>query len=67
MNSYREQKLIDICFELVATVLDHSNYWKGKSMEEKMGWVSRQLKLCGFETTPCGASWGILHEDNLPI
>jgi hypothetical protein len=23
-------------------------------------WVSKQLKACGFETSPCGASWGVL-------
>lgn len=58
----REQKLIDICFELVATVLDvdcRDTFIK-MSQEDRMLWVANQLKQCGFNTVPCGASWGIL-------
>lgn len=23
-------------------------------------WVADQLRKCGFDTAPCGASWGVL-------
>jgi hypothetical protein len=62
-NNSKEQKLIDICFSLVACAIDYSDYWEGKSIEEKMLWVSNQLKICGFETIPAGSSWGILKDD----
>lgn len=58
----QEQKLIDICFELVLTAT-HPNhrhdFWK-KTRDEKAAWVAEQLRGCGFDTTPCGASWGVL-------
>lgn len=58
----REQKLVDICFELVltATSEQHSEYFRKLSVEAKARWVADQLKGCGFNTTPCGASWGVL-------
>ena len=57
-----EQKLVDICFQLVHTVLD-KNYHEGfvaMSIEDQATWVSQQLSGCGFETTPVGMSWGYL-------
>ena len=61
MNCERsdEQKLIDICFELVLVATQNKKFCK-KSNEEKAAWVARQLRLCGFETEPMGASWGVL-------
>lgn len=54
-----EQKLIDICFELVLVATQNKKFCK-KSNEEKAAWVARQLRLCGFDTEPMGASWGVL-------
>jgi len=51
-----EQKLIDIMFEIALTV-KHTNL---QTNEEIASWVAKQLKECGFETEPCGSSWGIL-------
>ena len=58
----REQKLVDLCFEMVLAVTSkaHADAFKVKTNEEKAEWVAKTLKECGFETTPCGASWGVL-------
>lgn len=55
-----DQQLIDIMFQVVMTM--HQNPWFiGKSQEEEVAeWLRGQLKNCGFETEPCGASWGVL-------
>lgn len=56
-----EQKLIDIMFDVAMTM--HQNPWFiDKSQEEVAEWLRGQLKACGFETEPCGASWGILKQ-----
>lgn len=53
------QELIDIMFEVAITM--HNNVWFiGKSQEEVAEWLRGQLKECGYETEPCGASWAIL-------
>ena len=57
MATEREQKLVDIMFEVAQLSATHFHY---KSREEHMAWVAKQLKECGFETTPCGMSWGML-------
>ena len=59
-NNLESQRLIDICFSLVSCALDHADYWKNKPIEEKMTWVSNQLRDCGFDTIPSGMSWGVL-------
>ena len=58
------QKLVDLCFELVLTITDelHIEEFKIKSNKEKAAWVARQLKSMGFETMPCGMSWGVLKD-----
>lgn len=53
----REQKLVDIVFE-VAIV--SAKYMNGKPNDEIAAWVAHQLKECGFDTKPCGMSWGVL-------
>ena len=58
----REQKLIDICFDLVITATSNPKFC-ALSNEEKARWVSRSLELCGFKTVPVGASWGILQNE----
>lgn len=30
------------------------------TIEQRAEWVANQLRGCGFDTHPCGASWGIL-------
>jgi hypothetical protein len=55
----REQKLIDIMFEIALTIKD-SKVLQKKTNEELCAWVSGQLKTCGFDTEPMGASWGVL-------
>jgi len=56
-QQYCEQKLVDIMFEIAFLSAEHFN---GKSREDIATWVAGQLADMGFETTPCGASWGIL-------
>lgn len=56
-----KQKLVNICFEIAMTVRD-SDKLKKMSNENLCLWVADQLKKCGFETTPCGCSWGVLIE-----
>ena len=58
----KEQKLVDICFDLVLTATASPKFC-GLSNEEKALWVSRSLYLCGFETIPVGSSWGILQDE----
>jgi hypothetical protein len=50
------QRLIDICFSLVAMANDKGT--KKLPLNEAMFWVSDQLKQCGFPTIPCGSCWG---------
>ncbi len=53
-----DQELIDICFELVLHSRD--DRLQNKSTEEVAAWVADQLRKCGFDTKPIGASWGVL-------
>lgn len=59
MPTGREQKLVDIMFE-IAIMLHTNPYMKDKTVEELAAWVVDQLKKCGFETQPCGGSWAVL-------
>jgi len=63
-NRSKEQKLVDICFELVLTITakEHIKIFSKKSNEEKAEWVAKQLKGCGFSTHLVGASWGMLEK-----
>jgi hypothetical protein len=58
----REQKLIDICFELVLTATDpkYNKALLALPIEDRAAWVASNLASCGFKTEPCGASWGVL-------
>lgn len=60
MAIYREQKLIDIMFEIGLTIASHEFFANHKSNETVAKWISEQLKKCGFETEPTGSSWGVL-------
>ena len=60
----REQKLVDLCFEMVLLVtsdvcIDH---FRQMTAVEKAKWVSDTLKECGFSTKAIGSSWGVLEE-----
>ena len=57
-----KQKLLDIMFEIALTIKDNDSL-NMKNDEEMAEWVQRQLKLCGFESKPCGSSWGVLTEN----
>lgn len=57
----REQKLINICFELVMTARDWNDF-QFKSYEDLAEWVAKNLRGCGFDTEPCGSSWGVLKQ-----
>ncbi len=59
MNNAERQKLIDITFQIAsATKLEKSI--RDLPHEQYMEWVAKQLRLCGYDTTPVGASWGVL-------
>lgn len=47
----REQKLVDICFELVATVTDHeySKHFRNMSIDDRMTWVAEQRACRGCD------------------
>ena len=54
-----KQQLIDIVFQIGLVIAD-SKVLQGMSNEKVAQWIAQQLKECGFETKPCGSSWGIL-------
>lgn len=60
----REQELIDIMFQVAQfSAIYHgakseSEYFERR--DEHMEWVAKQLRGCGFDTVPMGASWGVL-------
>lgn len=67
----REQELIDICFSLVLTATmkpggditeENLKVFREGTNEDKAEWVAKQLRESGFDTFPCGASWGVLKE-----
>jgi hypothetical protein len=62
MSESREQKLIDICFQLVMTLHNHQDFLASKSRDEIAAWVANTYRDCGFPTTPIGSSWGVLIE-----
>lgn len=59
-NKNREQKLVDICFEIGITMSDPRHDFSKKSVEERALYIARQLEELGFKTSPVGASWGVL-------
>ena len=62
MSNNREQQLVDILFQ-VASMTKIEKSIQSMKHEEYMGWVAKQLELCGFKTFPCGASWGVLERN----
>ena len=56
----KEQKLVDICFEMAITLQMNQEWLKKQSREDVADWVADILKKNGFPTTPCGMCWGVL-------
>jgi hypothetical protein len=54
-----KQRLINIMFEVALMIKDSKELQKLPN-DELATWVRKQLAMCGFDTEPCGASWGIL-------
>lgn len=69
-NRSREQKLIDIMFEVAQTSAlywantfnEPNEYYSGGKRERHMEWLADQLRKSGFDTEPMGMSWGVLKE-----
>lgn len=64
----RLQHLIDITFQCVLTAVYNErdrvkHGMKELDSEEIATWVIHQLDACGFKTSPCGSSWGVLVDD----
>lgn len=59
--SSREQKLIDIIFEIGIMA---PKVMKDRTREEIAEWIQYNLAECGFKTMPRGASWGVLVPDD---
>lgn len=59
------QVAVDAAFEMVGMVTDprYQATFAAKSHEERMAWVAKQLRGVGIETTPMGASWGVVTRD----
>lgn len=60
MSTDREQKLVDVCFATNLLISDKKYDLHNLSNEEKAEWVAKQLRISGFDTKPCGSSWGVL-------
>lgn len=54
------QTLVDLIFRVGIVVKDCRNLQK-LSNEELAEWISEQLVINGFSTTPVGSSWGTLN------
>ena len=54
-----KQDLIDIIFSIALTIKDNDGL-KAMNNEQMAEWVAKQLRGCGFNTEPCGCSWGVL-------
>jgi hypothetical protein len=57
MEKDERQRLIDICFEIGIAISARS---RNMTTGERAEWIARQLRLLGYDTEPCGASWGVL-------
>ena len=59
-NMNREQELVDICFSIGILMSDLQYDFIKMDNEQKAEYIAKQLRECGFDTQPCGASWGVL-------
>jgi len=60
MSTENEQKLVDLCFEIGLTINMYSDTFKDETREGLAEWIAKQLRDNGFDTSPCGSSWGVL-------
>jgi hypothetical protein len=63
MNSRSEaQRVIDLTFSIAGMISDpaYRKQFDALTHQQRMEWVARQLRECGFPTQPMGASWGVL-------
>ena len=60
----KEQKLIDLCFEIGLMISDPEYKFHEKEVHERAEWIARQLRECGYDTKPLGMSWGVLGQWN---
>lgn len=58
-----KQDLVNICFEIAMTVAERPDVFNQMSKEDIAKWTAKQLRMCGFPTEPCGASWGVLIDE----
>ena len=61
----KEQELINIMFQCVLLRHDpnYREHFDAMTQEQMAEWVAHQLRECGFPTSPCGASWGVLDNE----
>lgn len=55
----KEQKLIDLMFEMVLTATNDPVFCK-RPRGERMAWVANNLRSMGYDTHPVGSSWGVI-------
>lgn len=60
MDRLREQKLIDIMFEIAMTLHGNPPWAKNMDRDQLAQWIRHQLDQCGFTTIPMGISWAVL-------
>lgn len=58
-NKKEQQELINILFQIASATKIEPSIKKMK-YPQYMEWVAEQLRKCGYDTAPCGMSWGIL-------
>jgi len=58
----KQQELIDIMFQIGLTIHQYQSFQK-MTKEEVAEWIAEQLRICGFDTEPMGASWAILKNE----
>ena len=59
----KEQKLVDIMFQIALAMKDKPQWVQNATREEIAAWVVGNLRDCGFDTYPSGSSWGVLKEN----
>jgi hypothetical protein len=63
MPSDREQKLVDIMFQ-VAFAARGDKTLQGMNQDVFAMWIADQLRQCGFPNKPCGMSWAVLERED---
>jgi hypothetical protein len=58
VDKSREQTLVNVIFEV--TIRMQQGSLEFTSREQAVAYVADQLRKLGFDTYPCGISWGVL-------